>query len=938
MYPVLILRAEIVCLVILVFLCFTSRSYNIDRNARAFRRLLMFGIIHVCFDIITVITVNNVDTVAPWINWICHIVFYLSAICYSNELANYVIALCYPKYAKRFYAFGHIAATVYLCCLPLLEIAYEDTSGGTWSSSGPAAYAGYGLAFVFFLSALLFMLFNMKKLPRPIRIALIPMMAVLMVVEISQVVWRSLLFTGCAITIVTVGFFFSLENPVQVFKRKAMTDALTGVRSRSSYETDIENFDRKFKTKPGDEYTFVFCDLNGLRNINNRFGHPEGDNYITLIASSINRCMKHATSVYRIGGDEFLILYYKVNEDTIVREISELQKDCMKSNDRLNYVPSVSVGYARSSANYKSLKDVVKTADYAMYQNKSEMKQNIHRNTSLGSRANYVGLTDKIFDAMCSSNDRNYPYLTNLETNVTRISPAWKEFFGLDSEFFTDFNSVWEKRIHPDYLEGFKEDIASVMNGHQKYHNYEYLAKKADGEYVRVSCHGSVYRDNSDSCSYFSGFMVNHALDERRDPVTGLREFEKLTAKVSTLMDNCRPFSVLKLNLNNFARVNMLYGYGGGSDIIRRIAEILSSETKGTAEVFCQGSIDFSVLFDTNDEQTVREYYERVSARLAAGVEADNGSVPVTISGGAIINNAERLEIQDMRSSLVYALEESFYSQRNSLVFYNRGDESAQSDIALLSEIHRDALSEMKFFRLRYQPIVDIETEKTIGAEALLAWLHPVYGDISAGKFIAFIETDPCYYRLGLRIIDRAVADAKRFREKIPGFRINVNITALQLQDARFADDVVGILDSYGYPHEGLVLELTERCKEMENGFLAAKIADLRSRGILVAFDDFGTGYSTINLLMNIHIDEIKLDKDFVHDLIRRENYQIFVRSLVLGALSGKNSFTICFEGIEDREILDFVRQYGNFLAQGYYFAKPMFADGLDAYIDKENR
>lgn len=515
MFPILILRCEVVCLIILVFLWFTSHSYHLSSESKTFSRILRYSIAHVIFDIVTVLTVNHTDTVPGWLNWVCHLLFYLTAILFSNEIANYTVAICYPKYAKKIYKLGHVLILIYVCCLSFLKIEYVPDLG-TWSSSGPAAYVGYGLAFSFFIAALVILLTHMKRMTVSIKSTLIPMMLVLMIVEVSQMIWRSVLFTGGAITIVTVGFFFSLENPVTVFKKKAMTDALTGVHSRSSYEEDIEKLDRDFRKNPGKEYIFAFCDLDGLRSVNNRFGHAEGDNYITLIASSIKLCMKKSSSIYRIGGDEFLIFYYRVGVDEVEEELKNLQETCLRESEKLEYRAAISAGYARSSESYGSLREVVKTADFAMYQNKAKTKA---LGNSLGTKLNYAGLTDKIFDVMCASNAQNYPFITNMDTNVTRIAPGWREYFGLDNEFYSDFNNVWKERIHPDDYDGFMADILAVMNGHRKYHNFDYLARKADGEYVRVSCHGSVYRDSENGTTYFTGYLTNYGVTEDVDPV-----------------------------------------------------------------------------------------------------------------------------------------------------------------------------------------------------------------------------------------------------------------------------------------------------------------------------------------------------------------------------------------------------------------------------------
>ncbi|MBQ0135081.1 MAG: EAL domain-containing protein [Clostridiales bacterium] len=935
MYPVLILRSEFVCLVILVFLYFTSSYYHIDQSGTPFGRILRLAILHVIFDIITVLTVNHPDSIPAGLNWICHVCFHLSAIFFSNELLSYAVALCYPDKTRLYRRIGCGLIILYIISLAFLEIEYVPALG-TYSSAGTPAVLGFLLAFSLLIMAQVFLFFNLDTLPSSIKTALIPMMVVLMIVEVCQMFFRSLLFTGGSVTIVTVGLFFSLENPVEVFRKKAMTDALTGVRSRASYEEEIDKYDQQFRESPGDEYAFVFFDLNNLRSVNNSLGHAEGDNYITLVASAISRCMKNCTAVYRIGGDEFLILYCRVDEDTVKKEIEAVQNACLQASEGLEYSASISAGYARSSSNSRSLREVVRSADYSMYRNKQRSSSDAVIPASADAQVNYSGLTGKMFDAICAASDRSYPFLMNIDTNVTRVSPGWKGYFGLEDEFFTDFTSVWLQYVHPDYRDGLLEDLAAVLNGHRKYHNYEYLARNADGDYVSVSCQGSIFRDSTTGVSYFSGFMINHGMEENIDPTTGLPNFDALTTVVCRYMDEGRPFSVMKLKLNSFARINMLYGYNGGSEVISRITEILTEELGGVGEIFSQASVDFSIFFETSDEQVLLDYYSRIYERCIAGLETDVGTVPVLISGGAFTTKGERYEIRQLRSWLVFALEESHYYRRNKLVFYREmKSSSGGTDISLLSQIHADALADMTYFRLRYQPIVDLQSGRTVGAEALLRWIHPHLGEVQPGQFIAFLENDPCYYRLGLKIIEQAVTDAAELRKTVPGFRVNVNITALQLQNEHFSEHVLEILEKHGFAPDGLMLELTERCKEMDSSFLARKIAELRSKGILVALDDMGTGYSTISLLMDIPVDEIKLDRDFVREMVKRESYRLFVRALVLGSSYGSH-FTICFEGIEDREMLGTVSVFGEYLAQGYYFARPLLIEDFITYIARE--
>lgn len=931
MNSILILREELVCMVILLFLLFTSRTYNMGKDSRPFYRLITYGLVHILFDMITVYTVNHMENVPSWINYGAHVVFYISAMLYSGELCCYVIRLITIRKRRRYHLIGVLPVAVYLCLMPMMKMEFVQ-QGGTWSSSGPAAYIGYGIAFGYFIAGMVMIIIHWKGLSKSVHAALLPMMIVLILTEALQIFIKELLFTGGAITIVTVGFFFSMENPVQVFERKVMTDALTGVRSRHSYNQDIDAADKIFKASPNMDYTFVFCDINNLRAVNGRFGHQEGDRYITLIAGILNDKLISADGIYRMGGDEFMAIYHKVPEARVAEEIAGVKSRCSEETGKMEYVPAVACGYAVSSPEYNSLREVMRTADYMMYRNKAEMKRRTSFLTgAIGTTLNLTGLTDRMFDAMCSSNEKTYPFLTNMETNVTRVSPGWADFFGLKDEFVADFGEVWSAYIHPNDRERYLDDVTQTMNGNQRYHNCQYRARTTSGEYVTCTCHGSLYRGKDGEPDIFAGYMINHGIEEGVDQLTGLPNFIRLDDRVRSAIDHKRKVVILKLGITNLGRINMMYGYSGGNTILKRIVSIITEIVDENGEVFCQNGMNFSLFLPERDRREVQNIYERINKALSGGVMMNGAPVPLEVSGGATEVLPEHArEWSSIRSSLLYALNKSADEEHGCLVFYT--PENEESDFDLLAEIHHDALTEQKFFRLRYQLIADTDTGRFTGAEALLRWNNPAWGEVPPGRFIDFLESDPCFYKLGLTIIRDAVRDSGFIRRYRPDFRVNVNITALQLQHQDFVDQVTEILREYDYPPEALVLELTERCKEMDTDLLAAQIAAIRSRHIRVAFDDMGTGYSTIKLLLEIPVDEVKLDQNFVSMLPEKQGYQTFVEALFRG--SDTMNYEICFEGIENAATLELLKKYGRSLSQGYLFARPLTFDELKVRLD----
>ena len=936
MYPVLILREETVCLVILIFLMATSKTYQMGKDGRPFFRLTLFAMIHVVFDFITVLTVNNVETVPRDLNYVCHIIFYMAAILFSHEICNYIINMCYPHAPKKLYFLGLILPAVYLLLLPLLRIEYA-AEDGTYSSTGSAAYVGYAIAFIYFIAAVIIILLNFKKLSASVKKALVPMMLVLITAETAQILVRELLFTGGAVTIVTVAFFFSLENPVHVFERKAMTDALTGVGSRHGYDQRIAQLEPKFKEEPSSDYVFAFFDINDLRAVNGLFGHPEGDNYITLVATILTQSLTSADGIYRMGGDEFVAMYHKVPEEKVADECRLVQEQCEKASPAREYIVSVSVGYAVSGPEYRSLRDVLRAADYMMYKNKAEMKnRKAYVSQKPGTHLNLTGLTDSVFSAMCASNEKFYPFIMNVETGVTRISPKWKDYFGLEDEFFHDFNKIWVEHVHPNDRELYNSTLAAVLGEGQRYHNCRYRAKNADGDYIWCTARGAIYHGKNGEADIYAGYLTNHGVGDTVDPATGLPEFSVTEDAVQKILDNGHSAFLVKMSINNYGRVNMLYGYDEGKKITFAIGEKMREAIGEHGTVYSHNGVNFTALLPGATREQATEFYATITDKLRRGIvaESEDGiSHPLFISGGAFeITENCTLDRQTIRSGLIYALDESIYHEHGRLIFCDDlSVTSGTPGYELLTDIHSDAVSEKKNFAMYYQPILDIQSGEVVGAEALLRWNSPKYGLVPPSRFIGFIETDPCFTELGPYIIRRAIADAKAMRKLIPNFTVNVNITAIQLRDDSFIGEVEKILEEENYPENGVILELTERCKELEEKVLNDRIEALRRIGIRVAFDDMGTGHSTISLLMNTRVDEIKLDRDFVCGMAENPSYRIFVEALVRG--KQLDDYVICFEGIEDEETLEMLRGFGNNYCQGFLFSQPLPPEEFKKYI-----
>ena len=221
-----------------------------------------------------------------------------------------------------------------------------------------------------------------------------------------------------------------------------------------------------------------------------------------------------------------------------------------------------------------------------------------------------------------------------------------------------------------------------------------------------------------------------------------------------------------------------------------------------------------------------------------------------------------------------------------------------------------------------YQPFISTVTGKIIGAEALIRWRNPVYGEVSPGRFVPYLESHSCFYDLSIWILRRAVQDMKEIIEKYPRFFVNVNMSYSQLERPEFVKEVINIITEMDFPAKNLQLELTERCRNLDIKYLREQLTFLREYGIKIALDDYGTGNSTINLLCELPITSVKIDQTFILNILNKGSNQVVVDSTVQCAK--RLGLTVCLEGVETQEIKDFIGQYSANYHQGYFYSRPI--------------
>jgi len=535
-------------------------------------------------------------------------------------------------------------------------------------------------------------------------------------------------------------------------------------------------------------------------------------------------------------------------------------------------------------------------------------------------------MLDTLYKAFELVSEGTYVYLCDMKYDYSRWTKSAVDLFGLPAEYMYGAGEIWEDRIHPDDRAAYHEGIDEIFAGNASGHDMQYRAKRVTGEYDVCTCRGIVIRDPAGEPDYFVGTIRNHGDQGHIDTLTGMRNQYGFFEDLDGCLKRKTRISVALFGLSRFSEINEIYGYHFGNRVLQAYARAVFGKTGNRGHVYRIDGTKFAVISNTLSVGEMQKYFKLFRNFLHERFEVDGSKILLDMNGGALRVDSFDIDSQTIYACLNFAYEESKNSRKGILVeFRNDTNEKSHQRLEKLHAIRASIMHGFEGFFLLYQPVVDAETERLIGAEALLRWKNNRYGLVPPDEFIPVLESDPLFPELGEWIIREAISAAKQIRRQNPDFVINVNLSYSQIEKPDFSDMVLRILKELDYPPEHLCLEVTERCRLLDTELLKNAVVTLKSRGILVALDDFGTGFSSVGIVKEIPFDTIKVDRSFVMMIEKNELDRLLVGNIVnLAAICRAK---VCVEGVETETMRDILREYCVESFQGYYYAKPLPLD-----------
>jgi diguanylate cyclase len=386
--------------------------------------------------------------------------------------------------------------------------------------------------------------------------------------------------------------------------------------------------------------------------------------------------------------------------------------------------------------------------------------------------------------------------------------------------------------------------------------------------------------------------------------------------------------ALLLVDLDNFKTVNDTAGHAAGDELLQKVSAALSGAVRTTDLVGRIGGDEFAIIVaPVPGRATALAIADKVTQALRHPFSVSGGEFFATASVGVCIYPDDAGTLSDLVSSADTALYHAKQAGRNRLAEFVPAMTAATQRRAALERELRRAVGAGQL-AVHYQPQFACAGGALVGVEALLRWHHPEYGQVSPAEFIPIAEESGLIVEIGNWVLHRACADVAGWaRAGAPALTLAVNMSARQLREPAFIEDVTHALAESGLSPARLELELTESLLMEDVAGAIAFMQAVRAIGVRLAIDDFGTGYSSLSYLQAFPLNQLKVDRSFVQML--PESGATIIHAVL--ALARGFGLTVVAEGVEDAEQLAWLRQAGCDVVQGYLLGKPMDAAAFTA-------
>ena len=435
--------------------------------------------------------------------------------------------------------------------------------------------------------------------------------------------------------------------------------------------------------------------------------------------------------------------------------------------------------------------------------------------------------------------------------------------------------------------------------------------------------------------------QVERALREVNfDRLTGLPNrgvfHDRMEMDIKRSRRTQRPVALLFIDLDHFKEINDTLGHATGDLLLKQVGKRLASYVRASDTVTRLGGDEFTItLAELKNVATVTDVAQKILDDLSHPFELGDEVAYISASIGITLYPQDADSVGELLRNADQAMYESKDMGRNRFCYFTRSmQEAAQARMAISNDLRRAMSNEQ--LTVFYQPIVELGGGRIVKAEALLRWQHPENGEISPMDFIPIAEHTGMIVGIGNWVFQQALNQAGEWRATHPDFSVSVNVSPVQFyrsNEAYYRGWLSDCKNIGGQPGAGpaVSIEITESLMMASDETVIDKLAAFQRAGIKISLDDFGTGYSSLSYLRKFHLDYLKIDQSFVHNLEQEADNCALCEAIIV--MAHKLGLKVIAEGIETPGQRDMLAGAGCDYGQGYLFGQPIPADEFEALL-----
>ena len=520
----------------------------------------------------------------------------------------------------------------------------------------------------------------------------------------------------------------------------------------------------------------------------------------------------------------------------------------------------------------------------------------------------------------------DYLYVYDLQNNTIEFSESAVNRFKISDNVMNNFTNDVLQLVYEEDRKMLQEHLAAIYEGKEKVHNLHYRWLDKEDMPVWINCRGIVIDDSQGNAQYLVGCMKETGNQRRADNVTGLLGGPEFNAYMRSQKTHLSKGFLMHIGIDDFGAINSSRGAAYGNYILKSVADCMKECLSDSQRIYHLVADQYVIVdLEHSAGEYAAELKKKIDNRLYRFIVSENYEAVFSISVGVVDATTFCEGYEECRKKFAFVLKKAKKMGKNGFYIFDENDyELFLRKGRIVAALRNSVMNGFKGFDVHYQPIVDCGLEQVIGAEALMRF-SMISGEdtevISPMEFIPLLEETGLIIPAGRYILDEAAKTCCEIQQYIPDFRMNINVSYVQIMHGNVERDILDVIKRYALKPDSIYIEMTESgFMDMTPAFCKFRKA-LDENHISFVIDDFGTGYSNFHCIRDMNPSYVKMDKDFTAKAMDNERDYELYKNII--PMVHSINVRICAEGIEKKEWCQKMNEMQVDYLQGYYYGRP---------------